>query len=313
MKAEMTKPASKASHRREAVRKALKSYRGEILWDAPLAPHTSLKVGGPADALLFPASPEEAAAVTSAVASARLPLFVLGRGSNLLVRDGGIEGVVLAMKRLDRIDRVGETDFSAAAGAPFPKLALRAAEVGLRGLEFAVGIPGTVGGAVAMNAGVPGAETADRLSEIVLADAGGLRTIPAARIAFGYRRAALPKGVIVSARFRLEAGGKGTIDARMRQYLKRRQETQPLQAANCGSVFKNPPGGFAGGLIEACGLKGYRIGDAEVSPRHANFVVNRGGARAADFLALIETMRTAVKRRFGIDLALEVRIVGRAE
>jgi len=297
---------------RQILREVLKGLEAEVLWDAPVAPYTALKVGGPADALVFPESASELALILQKASAHRIPCFVLGRGSNLLVKDGGLAGLVLHLKRLDKITLLPDARLLAEAGASYPRVSQLAAEKGWGGLEFAVGIPGTVGGAVAMNAGIPGAETASVLEEIMLlSEEGLLRACKPADLAFGYRRSGLQGEVVIAACFRLQSAPKAQIDAKRRALLRRRQVTQPLEFSNCGSVFQNPPGNFAGRLIERCGLKGYRQGDAAISERHANFLLNLGAARAQDLIALIEKMKEAVRMRFGIELKLEVTIVGR--
>jgi len=298
--------------RAELFRKVFEGYPGELRLNEPIAPYTSMKIGGPADAMVFPKSISDMVDLLERLNRSALPYFVLGGGSNLLVRDGGIAGVVIHLKHLNRIETAGPAGLTAQAGAPYPKLSLFAAERGLSGLEFAVGIPGTVGGAVAMNAGIPGEETAAVLEEIILADeAGGVRRVPKGEIAFGYRSAALPKGVVVSASFSLSPAPAAEIDEKMKRLLQRRREMQPLSYPNVGSVFKNPEGDFAGRLIEAAGLRGRRSGGAQISEKHGNFIINRGEATAESVLALIEEIRQKVRAEFGILLEPEVKVVGR--
>src|SRR5581483_827758 len=298
--------------RTELFRKVFEGYPGEVRLNEPIAPYTSMKIGGPADAMVFPKSISDMVDLLERLNRSALPYFVLGGGRSLLIRDGGIAGVVIHLKHLNRIETAGPAGLTAQAGAPYPKLSLFAAERGLSGLEFAVGIPGTVGGAVAMNAGIPGEETAAVLEEIILADgAGGVRRVPKEEIAFGYRSAALPKGVIVSASFSLSPAPVAEIDEKMKRLLQRRRETQPLSYPNVGSVFKNPEGDFAGRLIEAAGLKGRRSGGAQISEKHGNFIINRGEATAEAVLALIEEIRQKVRAEFGILLEPEVKVVGR--
>lgn len=293
---------------------ALQNFSGEICWDAPLAPYTSLKVGGPADVLLFPRSVAEVTHLMEVFSEHRLPYFILGNGSNLIVKDGGIEGAVLHLKHLNRIERIDERQLFAESGVSYPKLALYALDEGLSGLEFAAGIPGSVGGAVVMNAGVPDAETAQRLESVTLIKSSGDTCHLSAReLTFFYRKTTLPEGVLVSAVFDLTETPADVIRAKMKQFLKRRQLTQPLQFPNCGSVFKNLPNHAAGALIEAAQLKGFRAGNAEISSQHANFIINRGSATAADCLALIAKMRDTVAHLQGITLELEVKVVGRNE
>ncbi|MBI3802320.1 MAG: UDP-N-acetylmuramate dehydrogenase [Nitrospirae bacterium] len=294
-----------------SIKKALNGYPGEVRFAEPMAPYTSLKVGGPAEAMVFPESVSEVVFLILRIAHERLPYFILGGGSNLIVGDGGVPAVVIHLNRLNRISYEEEGLLLAEAGVSYPKLATEAMALGLSGLEFAAGIPGTVGGAVAMNAGIPGEETAAVLQEVSLVDeAGDLRTLSKETIRFEYRTAALPKGIIVSAAFRLTPAPAEQVEEKLRRLLKRRRETQPLAFPNVGSVFKNPPGDFAGRLVESVGLKGHQIGDAQISERHGNFIVNLGQAKAGDVLALVELMQTRVKAQCGIDLALEAKVVG---
>ncbi len=288
-----------------------KHYDGKIRWDEPLTRYTSLKVGGAADMMVFPQTVPELSSIMKTIWKHRLPYFVLGAGSNLLIKPGGIKGVVIHLKHLNHVKLLDGNRLQAEGGLSYPKLAIFAMEKGLTGLEFAAGIPGMVGGAVVMNAGIPGMETAPLLESITLINEQGIsEKIPAETLSFSYRTSQLPKGVIVSAVFALTSASRESIETTMKTYLKRRQETQPLSFSNCGSVFKNPPGLHAGRLIEQSGLKGYRIGDAEISERHGNFIINRGGAKAEDCLALISKMKETVLDLFGIALQLEVKVTG---
>lgn len=303
----------------EWLRKALERYPGEVRLNEPIAPYTSMKVGGPADAMVFPKSVSDVIDLMELLDQHHLPYFILGGGSNLLVKDGGMAGVVIHLKHLNQIEMTGAAevqggtrDVTAQAGVSYPKLSLFAAEKRLTGLEFAVGIPGTVGGAVAMNAGIPGEETAAVLKEITLVDdAGRVQRIPKGQIKFGYRSAVFPKGVVLSAAFSLFPAPAEQIDEKMRGLLQRRRETQPLSFPNVGSVFKNPKGEFAGRLVEEAGLKGHRAGGAQISEKHGNFIVNRGAATAKEVLALIELIRQKVEATRGIVLELEVKVVGK--
>lgn len=294
------------------LRKLFGDFSGELCFDAPMAPYTSLKIGGPADLIVFPASIPELAAVMEKITRHRLSFFVLGGGSNLLVKDGGLAGVVIHLKHFSRITLTGDSQIVAEGGVSYPKLSTYAMEKGLSGLEFAAGIPGTVGGAVAMNAGIPGEETASLLKEVVHVGLdGSVRTLDTQKLRFGYRSSALPSGVVASATFRLAAASVAQVETKLKALLKRRRETQPLSFPNVGSVFKNPKPAFAGALIEQAGLKGHRIGDAQVSEKHANFIVNRGKATAKEVIALIDEIREKVSERHGIVLEPEVKIVGR--
>lgn len=294
------------------LKEALKDYPGEVRFDEPVAPYTSLKVGGPAEAMVFPRSSAEVVLLMERIGRYRLPYFVLGGGSNLIVRDGGIPGVVVHLKHLSRITFQEPDTLLADAGVSYPKLSTEAMAKGLSGLEFAAGIPGTVGGAIAMNAGIPGEETASVLSSVTLVDEEArVKTLPKEAIQFGYRTAALPKGMVTSASFRLTPASPEEVEEKLKRLLKRRRETQPLSFPNVGSVFTNPPGDYAGRLVESVGLKGRRIGDAQISERHGNFIVNLGQAKAGDVLALIGEMQIRVKAEQGIDLELEAKVVGR--
>lgn len=293
------------------LKEALKDYPGEVRFDEPVAPYTSLKVGGPAEALVFPRSSAEVVLLMERIGRYRLPYFVLGGGSNLIVRDGGIPGVVVHLKHLSRITFQEPDILLADAGVSYPKLSTEAMAKGLSGLEFAAGIPGTVGGAIAMNAGIPGEETASVLISVTLVEEEAkVKTLPKEAIRFGYRTAALPKGMVTSASFRLTPAAPAEVEQKLKRLLKHRRETQPLSYPNVGSVFTNPPGDYAGRLVESVGLKGFRIGDAQISERHGNFIINLGNAKAGEVLALIAEMQARVKERHGIDLELEAKVVG---
>ncbi len=295
-----------------SYRKALEGCSCEIQYDVSIAPYTSLKIGGPADVMAFPKTVTEVVAVMKRVSQHQLPFFVLGGGSNVLVLDGGIEGVVIQLDRLNRITRVDTRLLFAEAGVSYPKLSTHAMGCGLSGLEFAAGIPGTVGGAVAMNAGIPGEETWEVLKEIAFVDdKGEFEVIPAEYVRHGYRSAALPKGVVVSACFSLSQAPVEQIEETIKGLMKRRRETQPLSFPNVGSIFKNPAGAYTGRLVEEVGLKGYSVGGAQISDRHGNFIINRDNALARDVLDLIKKVVHKVRQERGVKLELEVRIVGR--
>jgi UDP-N-acetylmuramate dehydrogenase len=285
--------------------------RGELLRDAPLAPRTAVRVGGAADLLVRPADPDALGELLRAVRELSVPLAVLGGGANLLVADAGVRGVVLKLPQ----DFPGESAAGAAlvlsAGAPIARLPARAHSLGLVGMEFLGGIPGTLGGAVAMNAGTRLGEMKDVVTRVELATADGAGFVPAAALGFAYRTCRLPAGAVVTrVEVRLRPGDVAASEAAMRQDRERRRATQPLDRPTFGSTFTNPPGDFAGRLIEAVGLKGHRIGGAVWSPVHANFVTNLGGATARDVLALLALARARVAERFGIRLEAEVRLMG---
>jgi UDP-N-acetylmuramate dehydrogenase len=298
----------------EALARGLRALLGRrVQFDEPLARHTSLCVGGPADALARVASRQELAELARLCAVHSAPLHVLGAGFNTLALDGGVRGVVVRLQGWRRLERLSGDELQAEAGATHAQLARFCAQQGLAGLEFAVGIPGTVGGWIAMNAGTREREMKDVVRAVELIDArtGESHQRSAAQLEFRYRAAQLPPGAIVAAaRFGLHADDPARIRARQRAQLDARRATQPIDQPSCGSVFRNPPGDHAGRLIEAAGLKGARVGAAEISPVHANFIVTRSPARATDVLALVERARAEVARRFGVELELEVRLLG---
>lgn len=297
----------------EATYTVLKAALGARVRRAePLARHTSFRIGGPADVLVQPASVEELAQVVRAAAAERQPLTVLGAGSNLLVGDGGIRGLVVKLGAGFRRVAWTACGVTAGAAAQIGKLARGAVDRGLSGLEFAEGIPGTVGGALFMNAGAYGGEVGPTVTSVggVTAD-GSVETIAGARLAFRYRRVDLPAGFLVtSVSFRLTPAAPEAVGRRLGQLRDRRVASQPQGLANAGSIFKNPPGEFAGRLIEAAGLKGWRVGRAHFSERHANFIVNDGGAWATDVQALMAEAQRAVWERSGVWLEPEIKLVG---
>lgn len=292
---------------------ALSGIRGEVLFDAPLADLTSLRIGGPADVLVSPEDVHDVCRIVRQASAAQVPVMVLG-GTNLLVQDGGIRGVVLSLSNLAAIEKEDDRLVFAEAGVRMPTLLGFAVHHALSGLEWAAGIPGTVGGAVVMNAGTKLGEMQTCLDAIQMVNPEGrLLTYPATDVAFSYRSVNLPEGIVVGAWLRLTPASRETIESQTKSYLQYRKHSQPLSQPNAGSVFKNPRDTTAGRLIEEAGLKGYRVGDAQVSTKHANFIVNLGGARSTDVLRLIETIRQEVLRRTGIRLELEWKVVGESE
>ena len=287
-------------------------FRGRVRFAEPLARHTSWHVGGPADAFYTPASAEELGRFLAALPSG-VPCHFLGLGSNLLVRDGGLRGVVVSLRRgLERLERLSPTRVHADGGVPCARLARQCLRWQLGPAEFFAGIPGTVGGALAMNAGAWGGETWPQVAEVDVIDRTGARRTRAAReYRWGYRRLTPPVAGewFVAARFELRAES-GANAATIRALLERRRDSQPIGAWSGGSTFVNPAGDHAARLIESAGLKGLRIGGAVVSSKHANFLINEGHATAADIERLIEQVRTEVERRHGVRLEPEIRIVG---
>lgn len=238
---------------------------------------------------------------------------VLGAGFNTIVPDAGLPGLVLRLHKLRALTQDDAGRVRAEAGATHSRVTRYCADRSLSGLEFAVGIPGTVGGWLAMNAGIGAREMKDVVDRVELLDPATGRTqeLNAEQLRFRYRALDVPTdSVLLAARFRVEPGERAEIRARMRSHLAERRETQPIDQLSCGSVFKNPPGDHAGRLIDAAGLKGTRAGDAEISTIHANFIVNRGDAATADVLRLIDRAREEVKHQFGIELETEVRVLG---
>jgi UDP-N-acetylmuramate dehydrogenase len=285
----------------------------DVRFDEPLSRHTTLKVGGPADAWCAPTSIDALVAVVELCAGRGVPITPIGGGSNLLVRDGGVRGVVLASRKLRGLERVGET-VRVEAGVSTGKLLSMATRWELGGVEFLGGVPGSVGGGMVMNAGTYLGEFKDVTTEVIsvrLADGQRVRRDNAA-CQFVYRGSALPADeIVVESSLELFSRPGDEIRADVRALRDRRKEREPAKVNNAGSVFKNPEGDYAGRIIEAAGFKGTRIGGAECSPAHANWFVNTGDARAADFLALIDRVRDHVSRHDGVDLQLEWKIIGK--
>ncbi len=314
--------ALSASLLHEAARAALIGALGdggELRFDEPMARHTTLRIGGPVDAWVMPTSYEALARVRAAMAARSIPSFGIGSGSNLLVRDGGIRGVAINLRHLAKVSRLpadeGDPDGAnvwVEAGAATGRVLAFATIEELGGVEFLGGVPGTVGGGLIMNAGTYLGEWKDVTTRVFSIDArGGTIVREAASCGFAYRSSALPPDEIVThARLRLHHRPRAEITEAVRALRDRRKAREPSAVPNAGSTFKNPPGDFAGRLIEAAGLKGRRVGGAEVSPVHANWLVNADRATARDLLALAEICRAAVVRRFNLELELEVKVVG---
>jgi len=282
------------------------------LKNVPLEKYTTLRVGGPADYFAEPASQEDLLALLTAARDAGLPVLLMGNGSNLLVRDGGFRGIVIRLGKAFSEIREKDGLLLAQAGALLSGLSRAALEAGLTGLEFAQGIPGTVGGGVYMNAGAYGGEMKQAVAWVRVLANGEIRTVSGDEMAFGYRHSrAMEEGwLVLEAAFRLNPGDPAAIEGAMRDFAARRKEKQPLEYPSAGSFFKRPAGHFAGALVEQAGLKGFSVGGAQVSEKHAGFLVNRGGASAKDFLLLMETVQKRVQAQSGVWLEPEVRIVG---
>ena len=295
------------------------ALRGTLRLNEPMAKHVSWRAGGAAARAYTPAGREDLAAFLATLPGHE-PVCFVGLGSNLLVRDGGYRGTVILMHSPKGAMRAEDSLIYAEAGVACPKLARLAATHGFEGSEFLAGVPGTVGGALAMNAGCYGSETWDVVAKaLTVSRAGRLSERKPADFEIGYRRVELRGSKLgedewfLAAWFRFRPGDEKHARARIKELLAKRLAEQPLDLPNAGSVFRNPHGGHAARLVEACGLKGYAIGGARISEKHANFIVNpKGKARASDIETLIEHARRAVKERFGIELLPEVRIIGEA-
>lgn len=290
-----------------------KKLRGEVRLNEPMSKHTSWRVGGPAESFFVPSSVEDMSLFLADLHT-DIPVFWFGVGSNLLVRDGGIPGVVISASRiLKDLEKVDGQTVRAGAGVPCTQLARQCIRWGLGPSEFFAGIPGTVGGALAMNAGAHGGETWERVESVRTIDRSGqIHERAPGEYTVGYRSVKGPGNEwFIEATFSFEPGVTPSMET-LNEMLERRKTTQPLGLPSCGSVFRNPPGDHAARLIEAAGLKGYSIGGAEVSTKHANFIINRGNATATDIEELIEHVRHTVTESHGIELVHEVRIVGEA-
>jgi UDP-N-acetylmuramate dehydrogenase len=296
------------------------TIRGRVLKNEPMSGHTSFAIGGPTDYLVYPEDREDLTALLRWIRKRRLPSFVLGGGTNLLVRDGGFRGVIISLRRLQKVALEREyrsiggafAVISAEAGALLAQALALAAEEGLTGLEFAAGIPGTIGGAVCMNAGTSAGEMGDIVESVtLLSPEGTLVAKERDEMGFGYRTSSVPDGhVVLEARMALRRDDKEKIRDRIRELLETRKQLQPAGLPNAGSMFKNPQEESAGKLIEEAGLKGRKVGGARVSDKHANFIVNAGRATARDVLQLMELVKKTVLEERGVRLEPEIRVIG---
>lgn len=291
--------------------------KGKIFYDVPLSDYTSWRIGGPVDYLVFPKDGPDLKEVLAWARRDKIPYFILGKGTNILIRDGGFRGMAISLTagfcQLEVVTSLAdEIQVQAGAGLPLGKVIDFCIQKGLSGLEFAAGIPGSVGGAVAMNAGAFGGEIKDVLRAVYLMDRqGNMRESSREKLSFSYRALHLPPGdIILGSVFSLRPAEITCVQKKIREIIAWRQEKQPYDFPSAGSVFRNPQSGPAGRLIERAGLKGYRIGGAQVSEKHANFIINRGGARAKDVLKLIEVVRDKVWRETGVLLELEIQVMG---
>ena len=301
---------------KEAIKNALEEIVGQdaVLVNEPMEKHTTFRVGGPADYFVCPSDTEQVQKVLKFCRESETPYFILGKGSNLLVSDEGFRGVILQIgKNMSRIEREGNRIW-AQAGTPLAIFAKEAADGGLTGAEFAAGIPGTLGGAVVMNAGAYGGEMKDILKEVtVVSQEGELIRIPAQKLEMGYRTSIVKKAgyIVLEATAELEPGKEEEIRARMKELADLRVQKQPLDYPSAGSTFKRPEGHFAGKLIMDAGLRGYRVGNAQVSEKHCGFVINLGGATAKDVYQLMQDVGRIVKEKYQIELEPEVKMLGK--
>jgi len=284
-----------------------------IRYNEPMKSHTTFRIGGPADILVLPESVEEIAGVIAWARDRGLPYLVIGGGSNILVWDGGIRGLVIKLGSGFARVEIHENMVRAQAGIMVSRLAVIAAENGLSGLEFSEGIPGSLGGAVYMNAGAYGGQFSDVVTEAtVLTGSGEISRLGQADLAFGYRSSSIQENghIVLEAVMRLEPQEPHLIKEKMQKISQERKAKQPLNCPSAGSAFKRPPGRFVGPMIEQLGLKGHRVGDAEVSTKHAGFIINRGQASARDVLDLVAFIKQRVKEEFGVDLETEFLVLG---
>jgi UDP-N-acetylmuramate dehydrogenase len=289
---------------------------GRILFDEPAGRHTSIGIGGKVDALLFPEDEGELTKVAGFLRERRIPSLPVGNWTNLIVRDGGYRGALISLARIRSLNLRDEGEngvlLLAGAGCPLSELVSFTVREAVAGMEFCAGIPGSVGGAVRMNAGAYGGNIANVIESSTIIDGSGeIRNVPREELPFSYRNLDLPaESIIIGAAFRLRREAAEKIAGRVREIIGLRRDKHPLEFPNAGSIFKNPPDCPAGRLIEEAGLKGFRIGDAQVSEKHGNFIVNRGAATAADLLRLIALIQQRIFEKTGHALETEVKIIG---
>lgn len=295
----------------------LNKIEGEKRVQEPLHWHTSFRVGGKADLIFFPKNEDSLIAAVRVAKEHNVPIFVLGNGSNLLIRDGGIHGLVISLKRIEGkidLEPISEKTYmvTAFAGISLPKFVIYTINMNLQGIETLIGIPGTLGGALKMNAGAEGTEIKDVVHSIKIINWDGeIKRIMKDEIRFDYRKAEFPsEGIFLNASIELRRGNKKDLLQKVKELLKKRNSNQPITEWGAGSVFKNPPGKYAGQLIESAGFKGFALGDAVVSPKHANFIINKGKAKAKDIEELIKQIQKKVLLKTGICLEPEINIVG---
>ncbi len=292
-------------------------YEGDVGFDIPLSEHTSLSIGGPADVFLFPGEPLSIRNLMIVLKNKGVPFFTIGGGTNILVRDGGIEGVVISLRNFRRIEVLNEGSSDAElfveAGVPLQKLVNFCKDRGYSGVEGLTGIPGTVGGAICGNAGSYGCEMKDTVVSVVIMDAGGrLDRLRSEAVGFGYRRSNISGShLVVSANMKFKLDDKAAVAQKTEKFFLEKKANQPIAGKSAGCVFKNPEGMAAGRLIDEAGCKGMKAGGIEVSTLHANFFINTGGGTASEYLELMDRVSAVVQKKFGLVLEPEIRIVGR--
>ena len=285
-------------------------FRGLILINEPMSKYTWMRIGGPADYYLEPADKQDLIEIVKYFQENNYPFLMIGRGSNIIVSDEGIRCAVINLEATLSNVRLEGDLVIAESGAHLSKFVDFCVQNEFAGVEMLAGIPGSVGGAVVMNAGAHGGETADHIVEIEVLRGGTIQVIKKENAGFAYRTSGFANDIVLSASFRLPKGNREELQQRRRELILKRNATQPLTLPNSGSMFKNPPGMHAGKLIEQAGLKGKRVGSSQISEKHANFIVNLGDAKAADVLTLINLVRRTVYQNTGVLLELEVKLVG---
>lgn len=299
----------------EAVKQKFCQVLGkeQVLFEEPMKSHTTFRIGGPAEVFIMPKSIKQVQMAVKICQEEQIPYFILGNGSNLLVSDRGYRGVIIQMDRNMGEIQVEGTEIQAAAGALLSSIAVAARRESLTGFEFAGGIPGTLGGAVVMNAGAYGGEIKDVLKEVTVMDGDGkIFTLPASELEMGYRTSIIKTAgyLVLSARITLSRGKEEDIKARTRELSEMRTQKQPLDYPSAGSTFKRPEGYFAGKLIMDSGLRGYSVGGAMVSEKHCGFVINKGNATAEDVVSLMKHVTEVVREKYGVTLEPEVKFLG---
>jgi UDP-N-acetylmuramate dehydrogenase len=287
--------------------------QGVVKFNEPLRNHTSFHIGGPADIFIVPLNQEDLRNAVILSKKYRSLLIVIGNGTKILVLDNGVRGIVTKISNVLNEVRFIKERVIAGSGMSLSQLSILTAEKGLSGLEFAIGIPGTVGGAVVMNAGAHGWSVGDVITSVTIMDMNGqVHKVSNGKLKFGYRESVLQdaKAIVLNATFKLKREEAQEIQRKIAEFVRWRKKTQPLNLPNAGSIFRNPEKEYAGRLIDAAGLKGLRVGDAQVSTQHANFIVNLGKAKAEDLMTIMHTIKEKVHEKFGINLTPEIRIIG---